>query len=173
MGVRFMIGRWQAALESQAKRHHDRMVLGLWFGTPGPRSQDPERAESGRVDRSALPARNSSCMYAARSRRDAGNALPPNTVGRRLGDRCAGESMMQNDENRGWRVPCFGSREPDGADFRRRAEQQHSADGTARGNRPTGAATTQAFASPYPPRYEERNAAAGPTIEVSATARRR
>jgi hypothetical protein len=56
-------------LHHDFSRHHGRMVLGLWFGTPGPRSQDTERAESGRVD---LPARNSSCMYGARSRRDAG-----------------------------------------------------------------------------------------------------
>jgi hypothetical protein len=137
----------------------------------------PSRKRTFLGDRCALCARGmagpseSRTMYTARSRRDAGQ---PCRLTRKDGawPAAAQGKHDENDKNRGWGLPWRGFREPhpDGADFRRCTEQQHSADGAARGGRPTGAATTQAFASPYAPRYEEWNAAAGPTIGVFATA---
>jgi len=175
-----MLGGRQAASESRAKRRSPEAARRRLPGAP---SLAPEKLETlfgcslERPSKSSLgpaPASAPSGTQAACPRRDPRDAGQACRLTRKDGvwPAVAQGKHDENEENRGWRVPRRGFREPrpDGADFRRRAEQQHSADGSARGDRPTGAATTQALASPYAPRYEERSAAAGPTIGVFATA---
>jgi hypothetical protein len=175
-----MLGGWQAASESRAKRPSPEPARRRLPGAPSP---PPKSSKPSSVARSIGPSKSSpgppstsapSGTQAACPRRDPGDAGQTCHLTRKDGvwPAVAQGKHDENEENRGWRVPWRGFREPrpDGADFRRRADQQHSDDGSARGDRPTGAATTQALASPYAPRYEERSAAAGPTIGVSATA---